>query len=412
MLHCEDVPATELVRRWGTPLYVYALNEIRKRYRALEEALAPVPHLIAYAVKANGNLAILRTMQEMGAGADIVSHGEMHRARLAGIPADRIVFSGVGKTVHEIGAALKEGIYAFNVESEGELHAISDVATAMGTTANVALRVNPDVHASGTHEYMRTGHATAKFGIDINRARDIYRKAARMQGIRVRGVDTHIGSQILDVKPFQTALERLLTLVDDLRSDGMEPEFVDLGGGIGIPYGEDESGIDLRSFADAVVPAIRETGLRLVVEPGRFLVGPAGLLLTRVLYTKQGGGKDFVIADAGMNDLMRPSHYAGYHEIVPVEPQGREPLEVDVVGPICETGDFLARARRLESTKAGELLAVKTVGAYGFAMSSVYNQRPRAAEVVVDGGEATLARRRETLDDLVAAESEVELLDG
>jgi diaminopimelate decarboxylase len=403
VLHCEGVSIPELVNRWGTPLYVYSRVAIQERYQELTDALSPVPHLIAYSVKANGNLEVLRTLAAMGAGADIVSAGELHRARLAGIPAERIVFSGVGKTVPELAAALDEGIYGFNVESEGELRALSDLAEVTGRTARISLRVNPDVDTPTPHAYTRTGHAATKFGIPIEDSHRLYALAGELPGVSVCGVDVHIGSQILEVDPYRRALDQVLELVAALRVDGHQLEYLDLGGGLGISY-TGEEGISARVYADALVPAIRESGLRLVIEPGRYIVGPAGILVTRVLYIKQGGGKRFVITDAGMNDLLRPSHYAGYHTVEPVESMGRPHCRVDVVGPICETGDFLALDREVELTEPGELLAIRTVGAYGFSMSSTYNQRPRPAEIMVEGNEVTLARRRETLDDLVAAE--------
>lgn len=405
-LHCEQVPVAELVARWGTPLYVYSANAIRARYGQLERALAPIPHLIAYSVKANGNLGVLRTLAAMGAGADIVSAGELHRALLAGIPPERIVFSGVGKTVHELAAALRAGIYAFNVESEGELCALSDLACAMGTRAPVALRINPDIDTPTPHAYTRTGHAATKFGIAGARARTLYNIAARMPGIRLRGIDVHIGSQILEVGPFRQALHYVLELARDLAREEIELEFLDLGGGLGISY-EGGAALPAEEWAQEIVPAVAETGLKLVIEPGRFLVGEAGALLTRVLYVKEGGGKRFVITDAGMNDLIRPSHYSGWHAVQPAADSGRPLGRMDVVGPICETGDFLALDREMEVPKPGELLSIMTVGAYGFSMSSQYNQRPRPAEVMVDGAEATLVRRRETVDDLVAAELDI-----
>jgi diaminopimelate decarboxylase len=403
ILHCEDLPLPEIVNRWGTPLYVYSETAIRSRLSELTGALGDLPHLIAYSVKANGNLGVLRTVAAMGAGADIVSAGELFRALKAGIPAERIVFSGVGKTVVELAAALDAGIYAFNVESEGELRSLSDLAAATGRVAPIALRVNPNVETPTPHAYTRTGHAATKFGIPIENALGLYRLAHDLPGVTIRGVDVHIGSQILEVEPYHRAVAQVVTLVRTLRGEGIELEFIDLGGGLGISY-TGEEGISARDFADAIVPLVRETGLRLVVEPGRFIVGAAGVLITRVLYMKEGGGKRFVITDAGMNDLLRPSHYAGYHAIEPVETHGRERERVDVVGPICETGDFLALDREVELPEPGELLAIRTVGAYGFSMSSTYNQRPRPAEVMVRGAEATLVRRRETLEDLVAAE--------
>jgi diaminopimelate decarboxylase len=406
VMHCEQVPVTDLVARWGTPLYVYSAGAIRERFTELDRALADVPHLIAYSVKANGNLGVLRTLGEMGAGADIVSAGELHRALLAGIPPERIVFSGVGKTINELAAALRAGIYSFNVESEGELCALSDLACTMGMRAPVALRVNPDIDTPTPHAYTRTGHAATKFGIPAERARDLYSIACKLPGIRVRGVDVHIGSQLLRVEPYVRALEHVLDLALDLRRDGVEVEYVDLGGGLGISY-EGGEGLLAQDFARDIVPLVRESGLRLLIEPGRYIVGAAGVLLTRVLYIKEGGGKRFVITDAGMNDLLRPSHYAGWHAVEPVVVADRQRGHVDVVGPICETGDFLALDREIELPKPGELLAIHTVGAYGFSMSSQYNQRPRPAEVMVDGADARLVRRRETLDDLVAAEMDL-----
>jgi diaminopimelate decarboxylase len=405
-LYCEKVPVAELAARWGTPLYVYSRTAIRNRFEELTQALAPHPHLIAYSVKANGNLSILRTLAELGAGADIVSAGELYRARLAGIPPDRIVFSGVGKTVPELAAGLEAGIYAFNVESEGELRSLSELAAASGQPAAIALRVNPNIETPTPHAYTRTGHAATKFGIPIRDAPRLYRLAAELPGIRVRGVDMHLGSQILAVEPYHLALRQALDLITRLRGEGLELEYLDLGGGLGISYSGGE-GIPADLLAQSILPAIRETGLRLILEPGRYIVGPAGILVTRVLYLKEGGGKRFVVTDAGMNDLLRPSHYAGYHAVEPVVSSGRDHVRVDVVGPICETGDFLALDREIERVEPGELLALRTAGAYGFSMSSTYNQRPRPAEVMVEGSCAELARRRETIEDLVAAELDV-----
>jgi diaminopimelate decarboxylase len=405
-LHCEDLPIPEIVARWGTPTYIYSRTAIENRFHELAGALGSYPHLIAYSVKANGNLAVLRALGSLGAGADIVSGGELHRAQLAGIPADRIVFSGVGKMVPELAAALSAGIYAFNVESEGELRSLSELAAATGQEARIALRVNPNVETPTPHAYTRTGHAATKFGIPIEDAPRLYRLASDLPGIAVRGVDMHIGSQILALEPYRQALEQALTLVERVREQGHPLEFLDLGGGLGISYSGGE-GISASAFADTVLPRLEGSGLRLVLEPGRYIVGQAGILVTRVLYVKEGGGKRFVITDAGMNDLLRPSHYAGFHAVEPVqsdEADPRERVRVDVVGPVCETGDFLALDREIEEVAPGELLALRTAGAYGFSMSSTYNQRPRPAEILVSGSHATLARRRETLEDLVAAE--------
>lgn len=402
-LFCEELPLSELAKRWGTPLYVYSRNEIRNRFTELDRALGPVPHLIAYSVKANGNLAVLRTLAELGAGADIVSAGELHRATLAGVSGERIVFSGVGKTVDELAAGLNAGIYGFNVESGGELHALANLAWAMGVRAPVALRINPDIDSPTPHAYTRTGHAASKFGIEIERARALYRQAAALPGIEIRGIDVHIGSQILDAEPYERALAQTLELANELRADGIGLEYLDLGGGLGISY-SGEKAVTAGEFAARIIPRLQGSGLRLVLEPGRYIVGHAGVLLTRVLYVKEGGGKRFVITDAGMNDLLRPSHYAGYHAVEPVTEHGRPHAPADIVGPICETGDFLALDRDIETPEPGELLAVRTVGAYGFSMSSTYNQRPRPAEVMVDGDTHRLVRRRETAADLVSAE--------
>lgn len=404
VLHAEGVPLPELAQRWGTPLYVYSRAAIAAAYGELALALAPVPHLIAYSVKANGNLAVLRTLAALGAGADIVSGGELHRALLAGIPADRIVFSGVGKTVGELAAALRAGILAFNVESEGELLALAELADATGVQAPVSLRVNPDIEPPTPHAYTRTGHAASKFGIPIAEAPALYRRAATLPALRIVGVDVHLGSQILQAAPFADAIEQMLALVEELRSDGINPELLDLGGGLGIAYADGE-GIGPGEFAAAILEPLGDCGMRLVVEPGRYLVGHSGVLLARVLYVKQSGGRCFVITDAGMNDLLRPSHYQGFHAVEPVvaEP-GRPRVRADVVGPICETGDFLALDREMDVVPPGELVAIRTVGAYGFSMASTYNQRPRPAEVMVDGAEAALVRRRETVEDLIAGE--------
>jgi diaminopimelate decarboxylase len=407
VLRCEDVPIPDIVAQWGTPTYIYSATAIRSRLHDLTAALDGYPHLIAYSVKANGNLAVLRLLAEAGAGADIVSGGELFRARMAGIPGDRIVFSGVGKTVPELAAALSESIFGFNVESEGELRSLSELAAATGRVAPIALRVNPDIDAPTPHAYTRTGHAATKFGIPIGDSRRLYRLATELPGLVVRGVDMHIGSQILAVEPYRVAVEQVAALASELLDEGYDLKYIDVGGGLGISYADGE-GISAAAFADAVLPLVRATGLELVVEPGRYIVGQAGILVTRVLYVKEGGGKRFVITDAGMNDLLRPSHYAGYHAVEPVESIGnREHGRVDVVGPICETGDFLALDREIELVEPGELLALRTTGAYGFSMSSTYNQRPRPAEILVEGPEARLVRRRETIEDLIAAELDV-----
>lgn len=407
-LYCEDTPVEELVAAYGTPLYVYSRRAVVERFRALDSAFAPVDRLIAYSVKANGNLAILATLREEGAGADIVSGGELYRARLAGIPPERIVFSGVGKTVNELAAGLEAGIYGFNVESRGELLALNDLAVAMGVRAPIALRINPDIEAPTPHRYTRTGHAATKFGIPSDQALPLYREAATLPGIHIRGIDVHIGSQIVDPEPYRLALLHVLEMVDALRRDGIELEYLDLGGGFGVVYQEGGPGPEPADFAELILPSVVASRLKLVLEPGRYIAGPAGVLLTRVLYVKEMGGKTFVITDAGMNDLLRPSHYQGYHHVEPVVRMAeRELVRADVVGPICESGDFLALDRTLARPRSGELLAIRTVGAYGFVMSSTYNARPRPAEVLVDGSAHRLVRRRETYEDLVRPELDV-----
>jgi diaminopimelate decarboxylase len=399
--------AAGLAARYGTPLYVYDFAHIAGRVQAFQTAFREVELLLAYSVKANGNLSLLRRLRGLGCGADITSLGELFRARKAGIPPEDIVFAGVGKTEGEIVAGLTEGIYGFNVESRGELERIDAIAEARGGRAPLAIRVNPDVLASTPHEYTATGHAAAKFGVPLDETAQLYRWAAAREHLVPRGIDVHIGSQIVDPEPYVRALDRVLALVDELRGDGIELEYLDIGGGYGIPYG-DEAGLDVDQLADEIVPLVQASGLRLVIEPGRSVVGAAGVLLTRVQYVKRSGPKTFVIVDGGMSELIRPSHYGGYHVIERVDTRGARPTEpVDVVGPICETGDFLARERVMEVPEPGEVLAVRTAGAYGFTMASNYNGRLRPAEVLVDGDGDHLIRRRETLEDLVAAEEDL-----
>lgn len=403
-LHCEALAADRLAREHGTPLYVYSRAVIESRYLAFEDAFAPLDPLIAYSVKANGNISILRLLGGLGAGADIVSGGELVRALEAGIPASRILFSGVGKTRPEMERALAAGIMAFNVESAGELRALAALAAARGKVARIAIRVNPDIESPTPHHYTRTGHGTTKFGVPLTEAEALYHEAATLPGIEVRGIDVHIGSQIVDPEPYVAAVRRVLDLVDRLAADGIALEFIDAGGGFGVAY-DDADGPTAHDFARVLVPELRGRDLRVVFEPGRFIVGPAGLLLTRVLYVKRMGDKTFVITDAGMNDLLRPSHYSSYHTISPVRHvPGREEVPVDVVGPVCESGDFLGLDRSIPLPEPDDLLAIGTVGAYGFSMASTYNSRPRPAEVLVDGERAIVIRRRETLDDLIGPE--------
>ena len=395
---------TDLVAEFGSPLYVYDAGVIEAAYRRIESAFAGADILLAYSVKANSNLEILKRLRALGAGADIVSQGELHRCLAAGFSPSDVVFAGVGKTEVEMEAALEVGILAFNVESAEELQALGRVAERLGRTAPVALRVNPDIVADTPHEYTRTGDGASKFGIPVDRILDLYRWAADQPSLEVRGIDVHIGSQILDPEPYTRALAQVLDLAAEVRAEGIDLDFVDLGGGFGVGY-EGEDGLSVEGLAAIVVPRVAETGLRLILEPGRFIVGQAGILVTKVLYVKHSGPKTFVVTDGGMTELIRPSHYQGFHRIEPVISREEAVREVvDVVGPICETGDFLARDRVLQMPAQGDLLAVQTAGAYGFVMASNYNSRRRPAEVVVNGAEVTLARRRETFDDLLRGE--------
>ena len=395
----------DLVAEFGSPLYIYDAGVIEAAYRRIEAAFAGVDLLIAYSVKANSNLEILRRLRALGAGADIVSRGELHRCLAAGFSPDDMVFAGVGKTEVEMEAALEAGILAFNVESGEELQVLSQVAERLGRPAPVALRVNPGIVADTPHEYTRTGGGTTKFGIPVDRVLDLYRWAADQPTLEIRGIDVHIGSQILEPEPYERALDHVLGLAAEVRAQGIDLDFVDLGGGYGVAY-EGGDGMSVEDLAAIVVPRVAETGLRLILEPGRFIVGEAGILVTKVLYVKHSGPKTFVVMDGGMTELIRPSHYQGFHRIEPVIPRAEAAHEVvDVVGPICETGDFLARDRMLQIPAHGDLLAVHTAGAYGFVMASNYNSRPKPAEVVVDGDEVTLARRRESLDDLLRGDT-------
>ncbi len=407
VLRCGPFDLRELADRFRTPLYVYALDHVEARFRAFTTAFSGIPHLVAYSVKANANLALLHRLGTLGAGADIVSRGELFRARRAGIPGERIVFAGVAKTEEEMEAGLAEGILAFNVESRGELERLEAVARGLDVTAPFAVRVNPDILAPTPHEYTRTGHGASKFGVPPEEALDLYRWARGRRHLRAVGVDLHIGSQISEVEPYVAALDRVLEqVVRALPNGGRDLDFLDLGGGYAVAYGDARGSLDLAALADEVVHRVSALELRLILEPGRSLVGEAGVLLTRVQYLKTAGTKTFVVVDGGMTELIRPSHYGGYHAIEPVEARpGRPVAVVDVVGPICETGDFLARERHLALPEPGDLLAVHTAGAYGFAMASNYNARRRPAEAVVEGDQVHLVRARETLEDLVRGES-------
>ena len=404
-LHCEDIPLTSLADRFGTPLYVYSASSIRQRYRAFEHAFRRQRHTVCYSVKANSSLAILRLLAGLGAGFDVVSGGELERVLQAGRRlARKVVFSGVGKTAEEMRAALQAGILLFNVESESELGLLAECAARLNKHARISLRVNPDVPAR-THPHISTGLHQHKFGVPLSQARNLYAQAAGLKALRVAGVSMHIGSQITRVGPFADAMRRIVRLIQQLRADGLPIHYLDAGGGLGIAYSNSSPPpATVSDYAGALLRPLSKLDVHLLLEPGRWLVGPAGILLTRVLYRKSTTSRTFVVVDAAMNDLLRPSLYDAYHEIVPVQPASCETELVDVVGPVCETGDFLARNRGLPFVPEGGLLAVLDAGAYGMALSSNYNTRPRAAEVLVDGSAAKLIRRRETMADLLRCE--------
>ena len=406
VLHAESVSLADIARQFGTPAYVYSRAALEAALGEFQTVLGAHPAgrdaLVCYAVKANSSLAILNLFARLGAGFDIVSGGELQRALAAGADPKKIVFSGVGKTAAEMRQALEAGIFCFNVESAPELERLSEVAGQLGKKAPVSLRVNPNVDPK-THPYISTGLKSAKFGVAYEDARALYRRAADLPHIQVAGIDCHIGSQLLDPAPFVEALDRILALIDELAADGIAIHHLDLGGGLGIRYKEDDVQPTVASYLNPLLDKLEGRNLKVVLEPGRRLVGNAGLLLTRIEYLKPGEGKNFAIIDAAMNDLMRPALYEAWHDIVPVAPRAGEALAYDVVGPVCETGDFLGQARPL-AVEPGDLLAVLSAGAYGMAMSSNYNTRPRAAEVMVDGEAVHLIRRRETIEELYAGE--------
>jgi len=408
-LLAEAVPLQKLADRYGTPLYVYSAAAIGQRYRQFEEAFAACDHTVCYSVKANSNLSVLKLLASLGSGFDIVSGGELHRVLQASRnKAGKVVFSGVGKRIDEIDFALRTGILMFNVESPSELRLLSARATHLRRTARFAIRVNPDVDAN-THPYISTGLHEHKFGVPMREAPELYRLGAGSRHLEAAGVSVHIGSQITDVAPFREAMQRVATLVKSLRSVGLDIRYVDAGGGLGISYAKNPRGkypARVKAYASAVLRPLHRLGVHVLLEPGRAIVGPAGLLLTRVLYRKHNDGRQFLIVDAAMNDLMRPSLYGAHHEIAPValDPTNSRTTEVDVVGPVCESGDFFARHRDMPDVKEGDLLAILDAGAYGMSLASNYNTRPRAAEVLVDGSRATLIRRRESFHDLLATE--------
>ena len=400
----EEVDVTALAGKVGTPFYVYSAATLRRHVRVMRDAFAGIDTLIAYAMKANSNQAVLKLLAREGAGADVVSGGELERAIAAGIPPEKIVFSGVGKTFAEMRRALELGIKCFNLESEPELERLSDVAVSMGATAPVSVRINPDVDA-GTHAKISTGKAENKFGVPFARAHEVYARIAALPGVRAVGVDMHIGSQITSMLPFDNAFWLLAQLVNDLKADGHDIRHVDVGGGLGIPYHHDqEAPPDPIAYAEVVKRHVGKLGVALILEPGRLIVGNAGVLVTRVEYVKE-GAKTFVIVDAAMNDLIRPTLYDAHHDIQPVVHSNLPQITADVVGPVCETGDFLAQDRRMEGVKEGDLLAVMSAGAYGAVMASTYNSRALVPEVLVDGSRWHVIRPRQGIDDLIALDS-------
>jgi len=401
-LYAESIPMRNLAEDYGTPLFIYSESAIRAQWQAFEQGFNGESHLICFAVKANSNLAVLALLASVGAGFDIVSVGELERVLKAGGDAGKVVFSGVGKRKSEIRRALEVGIRCFNIESEAELERVNKVAGDMGLRAPISLRVNPDVDA-GTHPYISTGLRSNKFGVTIDRARDVYRHAATMANLEIIGVDCHIGSQLTELSPFEDALDRVLLLVDQLGEDGINLHHIDVGGGLGIDYNNDNPPSP-ESYVKAVTTKLDGRGLEIIMEPGRAMVGNGGVMLTRVEFIKEGEEKNFCIVDGAMNDLIRPALYSAWQNIVPVEERtSGDKSNYDVVGPICETGDFLGKDREL-NVESGDLLAVMSSGAYGFVMSSTYNSRPRAAEIMVSGGKATVVRDRETIASLYAGE--------
>ncbi|MEM8578962.1 MAG: diaminopimelate decarboxylase [Pseudomonadota bacterium] len=402
-LYAEDVPIADIAAAVGTPFYVYSTATLLRHFRLFDEALSFTDHLVCYAMKAASNQAILRTLAQAGAGMDVVSGGEYARAKAAGVPGDRIVFSGVGKTAEEIRAALTGGIRQFNVESEPEMQVLSDVASAMGATAPITIRVNPDVDAK-THAKIATGKSENKFGIPIARAREVYALAASLPGLKVIGIDVHIGSQLTELAPFELAYQKVAELTETLRADGHEITRLDLGGGLGIPYARDNQAPPLPTDYGALVQrTVGHLGCEIEIEPGRLIAGNAGLMVSKVIYVKSGEGRDFLILDGAMNDLIRPAMYEAYHDIVPViEPQaGAEQAPYDIVGPVCESGDTFAKQRMMPKLGADDLVAFRSAGAYGAVMSSEYNTRPLIPEVLVHGDQYAVIRPRPTFDDII-----------
>ena len=402
-LVCEGVPLSSIARAVGTPTYVYSANAVREQYARLSAALDGVPFRIHYSLKANSNLALLRLLRSLGAAADVVSGGELFRARRAGFAPHDIIFGGVGKTEREIADGIDAGVLLLNVESEDELRMVDRLGRERRVVVPVAIRVNPEITVETPHSYIRTGEKGHKFGVPYDEVRDVARAASSLPNVALRGLDMHVGSQLSRLDAYRHGIERVLELLAQLRSDGAQNlRYLDIGGGLAVTYDAEEP-TNLERFAQIVVPAVRSTGLQLIVEPGRFMVGNAGVLISRVLYRKRSGGKELLVVDAGMTDLLRPSHYNAYHRIEAVESvEGRS--RVDVVGPVCESGDFLALDRELEDLRAGDLIAIHSAGAYGYVMSSNYNTRGRPAEVLIDGDRFALVTQRESYEHLVTPE--------
>ncbi|WP_374292866.1 diaminopimelate decarboxylase [Paenirhodobacter enshiensis] len=412
ILHAEDVAIPEIAASVGTPFYVYSAATLTRHFRLFDEALSGIDHLVCFAIKSNSNIAVLKLLGDLGAGMDVVSGGEYRRAKAAGVPGERIVFSGIGKTREEIHLALTGGIRQFNVESEPELIAISEIATALGVTAPVALRVNPDVDAH-THEKIATGKSENKFGIPIAKARKVYALAASLPGLRVTGVDVHIGSQLTELAPFEAAFRKIRELTTELRADGHDIRRLDLGGGLGIPYTRSNEAPPLPvEYVGVIKDVLGDLGCEIEIEPGRLISGNAGLLVSSVIYVKEGEGRKFLILDSAMNDLVRPSLYGSWHDIVPVtEPAPGTPVApYDVVGPVCETGDTFARGRALVPLAPGDLVAFRSAGAYGATMSSEYNSRPLVPEVLVQGDRFAVIRARPSFDEMLARDTVPEWL--
>jgi diaminopimelate decarboxylase len=402
-LFCEDIPIRSLVEEWGTPLYIYSYSTLSRHFRTFDSAFQGYPHLVCFSIKANSNLAIIRIFINEGGGADVVSGGELFRVLRAGISPDKVVYSGVGKTEDEISFALEASILMFNIESIQELKVINQKAKDLNTRAPISFRVNPDIDPK-THPYISTGLRMNKFGIDIRRSLEEYRFAQSLENIEIIGVDCHIGSQITEIRPFIEALHKVKELVKELKQEGIFIRYLDLGGGLGITY-DKETPPHPNEYAQAILKEIQDQELTLILEPGRVIVGNGGILVTKVLYTKSTTEKNFIIVDAGMNDLIRPSLYNVYQEIIPIIKSTGEKYKADIVGPICESGDFFARDRVIPEPQKGDLLAIMGAGAYGFAMSSNYNSRPRPAEILVAGKNSYLIRQRECYDDLIQEEN-------